>query len=261
MGISESIRSPRAFAAALVIALAAATASGQSPPQPRVPSPLVTTVNAWQARYHENLASIDQMRIELADAARTDPQVDTLIALAKVCFIFGDLRAKNPEERLQAYDQGLQAAQRAVDLAPNNAEAHFWHGTNMARWGQAKGVVRSLFLLPTVRREIKTVLELDPTFPPVYSLAGSVYIEVPSLLGGDLDKGEEMFRKGLELDPRFTSARVGLGKTLIKKSRFAEARRELEAVLDEKAPSNLADWTMKDSRRARELLDSIKGKS
>ena len=256
----------RALAAALVIALAAATASAQSPPPPRVQSLrvqslLVAEVNAWQARYHENPARIDQMRVALVETAKTDPQVDTLIALAKVCFIFGDVRAKNSEEKLEAYDQGREAAQRAVELAPNNAEAHFWHGTNTARWGQAKGVMRSLFLLPTVKREIKTVLELDPTFPPVYSLAGSVYIEVPSLLGGDLDKGEEMFRKGLELDPRFTSARVGLGKALIKQSRLPEARRELEAVLDEKAPTNLADWTMKDSKRARELLESIKGKS
>ena len=105
------------------------------------------------------------------------------------------------------------------------------------------------------------VLELDPKFPPVYSLAGSVYIAVPGFLGGDVDKGEAMFRKGLELDPRFTSARVGLARALIKENRLPEARRELEAVLEEKAPTNLADWTMKDSRRARELLESIKGKS
>jgi len=254
------VGSAGALAAALVIALAVATALAQSPPRPRVQSLLVAEVNAWQARYHENPARIDQMRIALAEAAKTDPQMDTLIALAKVCFIFGDVRAKNPEEKLEAYDQGQEAAQRAVALAPNSAEAHFWHGTNTARWAQTKGVMRSLFLLPTVKREIKVVLELDPTFPPVYSLAGSVYIEVPSLLGGDLDKGEEMFRKGLELDPRFTSARVGLGKALIKKRRLPEARRELEAVLEEKEPTNLADWTMKDSRRARELLDSIEGK-
>ena len=52
--------------------------------------------------------------------------------------------------------------------------------------------------------------------------------------------------------------RVGLAKTLIKKGRLAEARTELEAVLAEKAPHNLADWTLKDSVEARELLDSIR---
>jgi predicted Zn-dependent protease len=119
-------------------------------------------------------------------------------------------------------------------------------------------VVRSLFLLPTVQEEIQTVLALDPKFTAVYSLAGNVYYEVPGLLGGDLNKAEEMFRKGLELDPKFTGMRVGLAKTLIKRGRIAEARRELQAVLDEKEPRNLADWTVKDTRDARALLESVK---
>ncbi len=95
----------------------------------------------------------------------------------------------------------------------------------------------------------------------VYSLAGSVYYEVPGLLGGDLDKSEEMFRKGVELDPKFTGMRVGLAKTLIRKGRIVQARRELEAVLAEKEPRNPADWTLKDSTEAPALLESIKGKS
>ena len=121
--------------------------------------------------------------------------------------------------------------------------------------------MRSLFLLPTVKQQIQTVLELDPKFPPVYSLAGSVYYEVPRMLGGDLDKAEAMFRKGLAIAPHFTGLRVGLAKTLIKKGRLAEARQELETVLDEKSPANLADWTLKDVTQARELLRSLGGKS
>jgi hypothetical protein len=54
---------------------------------------------------------------------------------------------------------------------------------------------------------------------------------------------------------------VGLARALTKKSRLPETRRELETVLEEKEPTNLADWTMKDSRRARELLESTEGKS
>jgi predicted Zn-dependent protease len=81
---------------------------------------------------------------------------------------------------------------------------------------------------------------------------------VPGLLGGDLAKAEEMFRKGLELDPRYTMLRVGLGKTLIKLGRPDEARRELTAVVEETAPRNLADWTVKDVPEARRLLEGIK---
>ena len=238
---------------ALALLFIAATAWAQSP--------LVAEVRAWSTRYHENPSRIDQMRAGLAEALKTDSHLDNMIALAQVCFIWGDIRAKTPEEKLEAYDQGRDAARRAVELAPRNPQAHFWYGANTARWGHTKGVMHSLFLLPAVKKEIEIVMELDPKYPPVYSLAGNVYSEVPGLFGGDLDKAEEMFRKGLKLDPKFTSARIGLARTLIKKGQLAEARRELQAVRDEKAPSNLADWTLKDSRRARELLESIRGKS
>ncbi|HKW91926.1 MAG TPA: TRAP transporter TatT component family protein [Methylomirabilota bacterium] len=224
-------------------------------------SPLAAEVRALTTRYHEDPARIDALRAALAQAVQSDPQVDNLLALAQICFLYGDVRAKSQEEKLDAYEQGRQAAKRAAEAAPKNARAHFWYATNAGRWGQTKGVLRSLFLLPEVRRGMETALELDPRFPPAYSLAGTVYYEVPGLFGGDLEKSEALFRKGLEVDPRFTGLRVGLARTLIKRGRVAEAKRELQAVLDEKAPSNLADWTLMDSREARTLLDSIGGRS
>lgn len=227
----------------------------------RAESPLVMEARASAATYDRNPAQLDTLRAALTETARTDPSLDSLLALAHICFSWGDNRARTPDQKLEAYEQGREAAKRAVELAPRSVLAHFWYGTNTARWGQTKGVVRSLFLLPTVKREIDTVLELDPTFAPGYALAANVYYEVPPLLGGDLDRAERMFRKGLALAPRFTSMRVGLAKTLIKQGRLAEARKELHAVLDEKAPDNLADWTTKDSKRARELLESLREKS
>ena len=221
-------------------------------------SPLVDDLNASMARYHENPGHLDVLRAGLAEAVRTDPSVENLIALAHVCFLWGEVRATAASTKLEAYEQGREAARRAVELAPRDVLAHFWYGTNTGRWGQTRGVVRSLFLLPTVKQEIETVLTLDPSFPPVYALAGNVYYEVPAIFGGDLDRSEQMFRQGLVLAPRFTAMRVGLARTLIKKGHVAEARRELQIVIDETAPDNPADWTMKDSPRARDLLASIR---
>jgi tetratricopeptide (TPR) repeat protein len=221
-------------------------------------SPLAAEVGAFSTRYHERLSRIDTIREELERATDGDGDVDDLIALAQVCFIWGDVRATTSAQKLAAYDEGRAAARRAVELDPRNAAAHFWYGTNTARWGQTKGVVRSLFLLPTVQEEIQTVLNIDPKFTPVYALAGNVLYEVPPLLGGDLRKAEEMFRTGLEQDPKLTGMRVGLAKTLIKQGRIAEARKELEAVLDEKNPRNMGDWVMKDTKAARALLESLR---
>jgi tetratricopeptide (TPR) repeat protein len=208
--------------------------------------------------YHHNPVRLDRVREGLEQAIKADPHVDDLVALGRVSFIWGDIRAATRDQKLEAYDRGRQVAKRAVELAPRNPEAHFWYAINTARWGQIKGIVRSLFLLPTVQEEIQIILDLDPRFTAVYALAGNVFYEGPGLLGGDLHKAEEMFRKGLEQDPQFTALRGGLGKTLLNLGRVAEAQRELQAVLDENKPSNLADWSLRDTKEARELLSPLR---
>jgi Tetratricopeptide repeat len=108
--------------------------------------------------------------------------------------------------------------------------------------------------------ESPLITELDPRFTAVYALAGNVYYEVPGVLGDDLEL-ERIFRRCLEPYPKFAGTPVGLAKTLIKKGRIADARRELQAVLEEKAPTNRADWARKNAQKARALLESITSKS
>jgi tetratricopeptide (TPR) repeat protein len=223
------------------------------------PSPYVEELRTLQTTYHTDPTRLDVVRKGLLEAAKSNPRLENLLALAQVSFIWGDVRATTREEKLEVFDQGREAARRAADIQPKNALAHFWYATNSGRLGQTRGVVRSLFGLPAVKDAISTTMELDPKLTAVYAVAGYVFFEVPMVFGGDVDKAEEMFRKGLEQDPRFTGLRVGLAKVLIKKGQVAEARRELQAVLDEREPSNLADWTFKDSREARDLLDSLGG--
>jgi len=220
-------------------------------------SPLAEEVRTFATRYHERLTRIDTIREELEQATKADADAENLLALAQVSFIWGDVRATTGAQRLAAYEQGRQAAKRAMELEPKSAAAHFWYATNTARYGQTKGVVQSLFLLSAVQEEIGIIFNLDPKFTAAYALAGNVLYEVPRLLGGDLSKAEEMFRKGLQQDSRFTGMRIGLAKTLIKQGRTHEARRELQAVLEEKEPHNLAEWVMKDVRQARQLLNGI----
>jgi tetratricopeptide (TPR) repeat protein len=243
----------RALAVGLVAGLAAV-----GPGVAAARSPLVGQLNAVATTYHEDPARLDALREGLEQAVRDDPDAANYTALSRVCFLWGDVRATSDDDKLAAYERGRDAGRRAVELEPRAFLGHLWYAVNTARWGQTKGVVRSLFLLPTVREEIRILLELAPNVPAVHALAGNVDLEVPGPLGGDLDRAEATFRRGLQLDPTFTGIRVGLAKALIKKSRIAEARRELQTVLAEKDPSNLADWTLKDAPEARRLLESIR---
>ncbi|MCI0548445.1 MAG: tetratricopeptide repeat protein [Candidatus Rokubacteria bacterium] len=255
-----ALHAPRRTLGSILGAVILLLALGGSGPA-RAQSPLAAEADRLRLRYHEDPARLDAIRAELEQVLRADSHVDNWLALAQVCFIWGDVRARTREERLAAYERGRQAGERAVELRPRDAIAHLLYAINIARWGQVNGVVRSLFLLPTVKREIDTILELDPTLPPAYSLAGNVYAEVPALLGGDLERSEQMFRKGLTIDPQFTSLRVGLARTLIKQGRIDEARHELRTVIAEKAPRNPADWTVKEAPEARRILASLERRS
>ena len=236
---------------ALAPVVTPAAAPGQTP---------VESARALVARYHEDPAAIDRARDLLQSALARDRQVDTMVMLSYVHFLYGDVRATTTEDKLAAYDRGREIGKRAVELAPRNPEAHVWYGINTGRWGLTKGVMRSLFLLPTVRQEVDATLALDPQNLRALALSGNVFLEVPGLFGGDREKAEQQFRKALELDPRFTVARVDLARVLIATRRYADARRELQRVIDEPTPNSVADWTVKDLPRARELLESIKGK-
>jgi tetratricopeptide (TPR) repeat protein len=227
------------------------------------PAPAQTPVEAARAlvaRYHEDPAAIDRARELLEKALATDRQVETMVMLSYVHFLVGDVRATTTDDKLAAYDRGRELGKRAVELAPKNPEAHVWYGINTGRWGLTKGVMRSLFLLPTVREEVDATLALDPKNLRALALSGNVYLEVPGLFGGDTEKAEQQFRRALEIDPRFTVARVDLARVLIARSRYGDARKELQQVIDEKTPNSIADWTVKDLPRARELLESIKAK-
>jgi tetratricopeptide (TPR) repeat protein len=219
------------------------------------------SARAQLARYHEDPAVIDRAREALEAALQRDRQVDTMVMLSYVNFLVGDVRATSADDKLAAYDRGREIGRRAVELAPQSHDAHLWYAINTGRWGQTKGIMRSLFLLPTVRAEIDTVLKLNPRSVRGHALAGNVMLELPGIAGGDRAKAEEHFRRALEVDPRFTVARVDLARVLIATGRYDDARRELSSVIAERAPTFIADWTVKDLPRARALLASIQDKT
>ena len=199
---------------------------------------------ALVASYHEDPTTIERARDLLEAALARERQPDTLVTLSFVYFLIGEVRATTADDKLAAYDKGREIGKRAVELAPRNPEAHVWYGINTGRWGQTKGIMRSLFLLPTVREEVDATLALDPRNLRALALSGNVFFEVPRIAGGDREKAEQQFRKALEIDPHFTVARIDLARVLIATGRQADARRELQRVIDERQPNSIADWTV-----------------
>jgi hypothetical protein len=127
--------------AMLIVLLSLATVHAQSS--------LVAELEIVAISYHHDPTRLDHMRDSLEQTIKIDSRVENLVALARVSFIWGDIRAMTDDQKLAAYDRGRQVAKRVIELEARHVEGRFWYALNTARWGQTKGVVRSLLLLPS----------------------------------------------------------------------------------------------------------------
>jgi len=234
-------------------ALALTLLAGAAPVDAEDP---VAAARALLAAWHEDPARIDRARTLLESAAAAEPSVPTLVELSRAWFLTGDFRAQSTSERLAAYERGREAARRARDLT-HNEPAYFWYAINTGRVAELTGVVHSLGLVSTVRESSQQILRLNPSSVDGLILAGGLAAELPGFMGGDRAKAESYFTRALELDPHKTGGRLELARLYMATRRWTDARRELERILSEPAPSDLPRWTISEIPRARALLAEL----
>lgn len=240
-----------------VALLGAAAGVTAAPPTP------TESARAMLKSYQEDPARIDRARdlLETAVAQGAGNDVPTLLALTRAWFLYAEQRAKSEPETIAAYERARDVAKRATELAPNDPEAHLWYAITLGSWSQAKGLLHSAIALRNLRKEVEVVLQLDPNNIEAHVMAGSIDRELPVLLGGDRRASEAHFKTAQRLDPRLTGVRVELARLYINMGRYAEAREQLQSVLDEKAPTDRSRWTLKEVPQARQLLESIRGQN
>jgi len=216
----------------------------------------VETARALLTAWHEDPARIDRARTLLESVAVAEPSPPTLVELSRVWFLTGDFRAHSTGERLAAYERGRQAAGRARDLAQSE-QAYLWYAINTGRVAELTGVMRAVRLVGSVRESSQVVLRINPSSVDGLVLAGGLAAELPGFMGGDREKAESYFARALELDPHKTGGRLELARLYMATRRWADARRELERILDDPAPSDLPRWTVAEAPRARALLAEL----
>jgi tetratricopeptide (TPR) repeat protein len=179
--------------------------------------------------------------------------------LARACYWVGN-HAPAEKERKKALDQGIDVGRKAAALEPKRPEGHFWLAANMGTMAEAAGLTAGLKYRGTIKSELETVLKLDPAFMDGSAdrALGRWYFKVPRLFGGSNKTAEKHLRASLVRAPDSTVSHFFLAEVLIDEDRFAEARTELQKVID--APYN-AEWAPEDENyknKARALLATLK---
>lgn len=209
---------------------------------------------------HLNSGYLEQSKVLYETILAQNPtNEEALWQLARVYFSLGDC-AQDRKTKFARYERGKTLAESLIKINESHPEGHFWFLVNQGRIGQTRGVLNSLFMVPTIKRELKRTLELNPRHAGAHDGWGMLYYELPGFAGGNLDKAIDWFRKGIAIDPHYSLIYVDLARAYIKKKMFKEAREALRTVINDKNPTYPADYFLDDKPEAERLLKEIEGK-
>ena len=159
-------------------------------------------------------------------------------------------------ERRPALERGTEAGRTASMLEASRPEGFFWMAANMGALAESFGMRQGLKYRGPIKSALETVLRIDPAWQngSADRALGRWYFKVPGLFGGSKKESEAHLRKSLTYDPNSTASHYFLAETLLDEDRDAEAREELQKVLD--APVS-AEWGPEDrdfKQKAQQLL-------
>ncbi len=211
--------------------------------------------------YYKDSMNLDRSINMLEEILEKDPNnVEAMILLSRVWLTYGYAKVANDKEKIRVFKNGMELGKKAAELAPNNPDAHFFYVANLGSWGAAHGIIKSLFLLPEIRRGLELTLELNPNHIYGLGMTGVLYYALPSFIGGDLIISEIYLRRAMRLDPNLTILKIYLAKNLIKQDKYDEARIMLKDVIEEDSPSDYADWHI-NKEIAKDLLAKLDKKT
>lgn len=188
---------------------------------------------------------------ELLKASPDDPEV--LWRKGRALMRHGEKQARKAE-KLADYLQAEDLLKRAVALKPGVADARFFYGVTMGRRGEAQGILKSLFLIKPIKKEMAEVLRLDPAHGGAHRVLGEILWQVPGFAGGDKKKAIEEFEAAVRLSPDYTANYEPLAEAYLKYGRKDDAIRVLRQGLAVTTPSDPAA-APDDQADLRKLLD------
>ena len=140
-----------------------------------------------------------------------------------------------PESERRAFlEHGIDAGRKAVAMAPERPEGHFWIAANMGALAESFGLRAGVRYRKPIKDELETVLRLDAAFQQGSAdrALGRWYFKVPRLFGGSHKRAEEHLRASLKYNADDVASHFFLAEVLLDDGRKDEARAELHKVLD-----------------------------
>ncbi|MDE2314608.1 MAG: glycerate kinase [Elusimicrobia bacterium] len=227
--------------------LAVAARASQPPPLSRAD---------WLYFHRNQKGSLDECLSDLDALLKANPKdADALWRKGRAMVRAGEsLRSR--KDKIAEFRTAVGVIRESVALDSADADAHFWLGVAMGRLGQSQGILHSLFLVKPLRREMRTVLAIDPSYSGAYRVFGEMYLQIPGFAGGSVSKGIADLEKSVRLAPDETSNYVALAQAYESDGQKAKAVDVLQQVLKVSNPADPAQ-APDDMKQARDMLGKL----
>lgn len=131
--------------------------------------------------------------------------------------------------------QALRSAEDCVARHAQSAACHFALGSALGAEVQQGGTLRGLRLVGRVRDALATALELQPAMFEARSSLQLLYLVLPGVAGGSVDKARQLEQQVRESQPEV--AKLLRARLAAQDKRWADAERELAAIQFNGQPS------------------------
>jgi tetratricopeptide (TPR) repeat protein len=202
------------------------------------PTSPVGTLAEARAAYQQRAEPVQaQAAVELFQkAAAEDPtSYEARWEGARAAYFYGNYTRTDASdgEKMAIFDGGIALAKEAAALSPKGVEGHFWLGVLYGVYGEAKGIFKSLSLVPVIKQEMQTCLELDPAIEGwgPDRVLGRLYYKLPWFKGGSNKKSITYLEKSLAGAPTNALTRLYLAETYRSEGMKSKAIAQLREVV------------------------------
>jgi len=165
---------------------------------------------------------------------------------AKVAQYYGSVVVgeAQPDLQLQVFTEGKEASEKAMELNPKGVEGYYYYATNLGSWGQANGIMSSLFAVKDMKKACDEVIRLDRTYNcgAAYMTRGRLYHKAPGfpISIGNGKKAEKDYKEAIKLDPSNRVAFRFYGEFLLDEKEEKAAKKIIQQGIDIPVdPSNI----------------------
>ena len=131
----------------------------------------------------------------------------------------------------QAVDDAIRSAERAVQLEPNDSNAHALLGDLCGRKIGLGGIFAGMKYGPKGEDQMRRAVKLDPRNPYAYDCLGRRYLFAPRAFGGNIENAIQNFQKAINLNPTYDEGWAWLGIAYRTQGKTSAERQDLERAL------------------------------